>query len=224
MSDAGGPESGHGGAQRPSRGAQLDAREKAFGDGDRRWGGTPCLTRGSRHLRHVFHRPAKPQSAPNPGLSAVQGRAVVEKPAPFRSSYRRSSNLAICSVWFMSGSHSQITPCSLMTTAGLFPSDGSLTYLSPSRADMPNSIPTRRSGSFRTANGSCSFSTHWRAASKLPSWIPNSTTFFSVNLAACSRYPRAMRVQLPPPGFVKKYSRTFCPRRLPRDIVCPSLD
>ena len=47
------------------------------------------------HPRHILHRPAKPQSGPNPGLPDVQGRAVVEKPAPLRSSYRRSSNLAI---------------------------------------------------------------------------------------------------------------------------------
>ena len=41
------------------------------------------------------YRPAKPQSEPNPVLPAAQGRATVEKPAPLRSSYRRSSNFAI---------------------------------------------------------------------------------------------------------------------------------
>ena len=34
--------------KRPYRGAQLHARAPAFGDGDRRWDGTPCLTLGSR--------------------------------------------------------------------------------------------------------------------------------------------------------------------------------
>ena len=41
------------------------------------------------------YRPAKPQSELNPVLPAAQGRATVEKPAPLRSSYRRSSNFAI---------------------------------------------------------------------------------------------------------------------------------
>ncbi len=41
------------------------------------------------------YRPAKPQSDLNPVLPAAQGRATVEKPAPLRSSYRRSSNFAI---------------------------------------------------------------------------------------------------------------------------------
>ena len=41
------------------------------------------------------YRPAKPQSELNPVLQAAQGRATVEKPAPLRSSYRRSSNFAI---------------------------------------------------------------------------------------------------------------------------------
>ena len=50
---------------------------------------------GSRRPRHVLHRPAKPQSGLNPVVPAAQGRATVEKPAPLRSSYRRSSNLAI---------------------------------------------------------------------------------------------------------------------------------
>ena len=52
-------------------------------------------TLGSRRPRHVLHRPAKPQSGLNPVLPAAQGRATVEKPAPLRSSYRRSSNFAI---------------------------------------------------------------------------------------------------------------------------------
>ena len=70
---------GHGGAQRPPRGAQHNARDTAFVDGDRRWGGTPCLTRASRHPRH-----AKSQSGPNPGLPAVQGRATIQRSAPLR--------------------------------------------------------------------------------------------------------------------------------------------
>ena len=41
------------------------------------------------------YRSAKPQSELNPVLPAAQGRATVEKPAPLRSSYRRSSNFAI---------------------------------------------------------------------------------------------------------------------------------
>ncbi len=41
------------------------------------------------------YRRAKPQSELNPVLPAAQGRATVEKPAPLRSSYRRSSNFAI---------------------------------------------------------------------------------------------------------------------------------
>ncbi|MCY4557928.1 MAG: DUF4158 domain-containing protein [Chloroflexi bacterium] len=41
------------------------------------------------------YRPARPQSELNPVLQAAQGRATVEKPAPLRSSYRRSSNFAI---------------------------------------------------------------------------------------------------------------------------------
>ena len=41
------------------------------------------------------YRLAKPQSELNPVLPAAQGRATVEKPAPLRSSYRRSSNFAI---------------------------------------------------------------------------------------------------------------------------------
>ncbi len=77
------------------RGAQHDAGEKAFGEGDRKRVGTPCLTLGSRHPRHVLHRPAEPQSGPNPILPAAQGRATVQNPAPLMSSYRRSSNLAI---------------------------------------------------------------------------------------------------------------------------------
>ena len=52
-------------------------------------------TLGSRRPRHVLHRPAKPQSGLNPVLPAAQGWATVEKPAPLRSSYRRSSNFAI---------------------------------------------------------------------------------------------------------------------------------
>ena len=86
---------GHGGAQRPSRGAQLDAQGPACGHGDRRWGGTPCLTPRSRHTLHGLHRPAEPQSGPNHGLPAAQGWATVQKPTPLRSSYRRSSNSAI---------------------------------------------------------------------------------------------------------------------------------
>ena len=39
--------------------------------------------------------PFKPQSELNPVLPAAQGRATIEKPAPLRSSYRRSSNFAI---------------------------------------------------------------------------------------------------------------------------------
>ena len=41
------------------------------------------------------YRPAKPPPELNPVLPAAQGRATVEKPAPLRSSYRRSSNFAI---------------------------------------------------------------------------------------------------------------------------------
>ena len=41
------------------------------------------------------YRPARPQSELNLVLQAAQGRATVEKPAPLRSSYRRSSNFAI---------------------------------------------------------------------------------------------------------------------------------
>ena len=46
-------------------------------------------------LRAFRYQPAKPQSELNPVLPAAQGRATVEKPAPLRSSYRRSSNFAI---------------------------------------------------------------------------------------------------------------------------------
>ena len=50
---------------------------------------------GSRRPRHVLHRPAKPQSGLNPRFAGCTRRATVEKPAPLRSSYRRSSNFAI---------------------------------------------------------------------------------------------------------------------------------